>query len=118
MHISWTISYGPRTLKISNRKWILQLLCGRNRRWAYSGNFLTLTLLNYHIEQIKRSTSYGDEIAWAALWLYWATDDDQYLTVADDFISEFNLDDVNSSPTGNLNSRRGFIIELNRGTII
>ena len=72
----------------------------------------------YYIEQFKRSTSYGDEIAWAALWLYWATDDDQYLTVADDFISEFNLDDVNSSPTGNLNSRRGFIIELNRGTII
>ena len=72
----------------------------------------------YFTERFKRSTSYGDEIAWAALWLYWATDDDQYLTVADDFISEFNLDDVNSSPTGNLNSRRGFIIKLNRGTII
>ena len=46
------------------------------------------------------STSYGDEIAWAALWLYWATDDSQYMTVADDFISEFNLDSAENAPTG------------------
>ena len=44
------------------------------------------------------SADYGDEIAWAALWLYWATDDTQYLTVADNTIAEFNLDQV--SPTG------------------
>ena len=50
--------------------------------------------------EFYRSTNYGDEIAWASLWLYWATDDNQYLTVADDFISEFNLDSTENAPTG------------------
>ena len=47
-----------------------------------------------------RSLSYGDELAWAALWLYYATDDDQYLTFADDIIAEFNLADTTVTPTG------------------
>ena len=58
-----------------------------------------------------RSSSYGDEIAWAALWLYWATDDPQYLTVAEDFISEFNLDDTENTPTGQLNKVAHIVIK-------
>ena len=48
-----------------------------------------------------RSLSYGDELAWAALWLYYVTDDNQYLQYADDIIAEFNLDDTSVTPTGN-----------------
>ncbi len=38
-----------------------------------------------------RSTAYGDELAWAAAWLYRATSSASYLTAAEAHYNYFNL---------------------------
>ena len=38
-----------------------------------------------------RSTDYGDELTWAAAWLYKATDDPQYLDEAEHHYMKFRL---------------------------
>lgn len=40
---------------------------------------------------VSRSTEYGDELAWAALWLYKATGNKTYLKEAEEFFKTFNL---------------------------
>ncbi|XP_076048787.1 uncharacterized protein LOC143029762 [Oratosquilla oratoria] len=42
-------------------------------------------------EYYKSWSSYGDELAWAAVWLYRATNETFYLTEATDHYEEFNL---------------------------
>ena len=36
---------------------------------------------------VCRSTSYNDELAWGAMWLHRATNDTDYLTKAEEFLS-------------------------------
>ena len=41
-----------------------------------------------------RSYSYGDELTWAAIWLYKATQDESYATKAKELWDEFGMDYV------------------------
>ena len=40
---------------------------------------------------LLRSDSYGDELCWAALWLYYATGDEYFLSAAKTHWNEFNI---------------------------
>ena len=40
---------------------------------------------------LRSWSGYGDELAWAALWLYKATKDSSYLDKAKNLYNEFNL---------------------------
>jgi len=51
--------------------------------------FLLLTVRELKI--IFRSSDYGDELVWAALWLYRATQEDRYLDEAINKFDEFRL---------------------------
>ena len=46
------------------------------------------------IISILRSSNYGDELAWSAAWLNFATDEASYLNAAEDHYRNFNLDYV------------------------
>ncbi|XP_070574565.1 uncharacterized protein [Ptychodera flava] len=46
---------------------------------------------NYECNNVYKSSSFGDELCWAALWLYRATNDQTYYDTALAFYSEFKL---------------------------
>ena len=58
--------------------------------------FSNYLLYKSHIDKFNdqndyRSTDYGDELTWAAAWLYKATGDVQYLDEAEHFYENFRL---------------------------
>lgn len=54
-------------------------------------NFREFISKNFHTIQIKRL--YGDELAWASIWLYRATNESTYLNDAETFYTNFDLAD-------------------------
>jgi uncharacterized protein YyaL (SSP411 family) len=54
---------------------------------------LTFVLISY------RSGDYKDELVWGAVWLYRATNDNSYLTTAEQLYNEFGLQNWNGGFT-------------------
>jgi hypothetical protein len=54
-------------------------------------SYLTFITISYTC----RSSSYNDELVWAAAWLYRATNDNAYLDTAESLYREFNLGSSN-----------------------
>lgn len=60
---------------------------------AFRATSLTFILLSY------RSGDYKDELVWGAVWLYRATNDNTYLTTAEQLYNEFGLQNWNGGFT-------------------